>query len=81
MKHDPIRSGKRKPVNLSIDAGIVDYARLHGINLSQVSEAALHTAAKAKAERQWQEENREALRSWDRWVEENGLPLEKYRAW
>jgi antitoxin CcdA len=81
MRHDPIRSGKRKPVNLSIDTGIVEQARAHGINLSQVSEAALRTAVEAKAERQWIEGNREALESWDRWVGKNGLPLEKYRAW
>lgn len=81
MKHDPVRSGKRKPVNLSIDTGIVDYARQHGINLSQVSEGALRAAAKAEAERQWKEENRAALESWNRWVEKNGLPFEDLRAW
>ena len=27
----------------------------------------------------WIEENREAMESWNAWVEKNGLPLERYR--
>jgi antitoxin CcdA len=81
MKHDPIASGKRKSVNLSLDTGIVAMAREVGINLSQVSEAAIREATrKAKAAR-WQEENATAIQGWNRWYEENGNPLEKYRTW
>lgn len=79
MKHDPIASGKRKPVNLSIDTGVVAAAREVGINLSQVSEAAIRDAAKKERDRLWKEENREWAESVNRWVEQNGLPLERYR--
>lgn len=79
MKHDPIASGKRKPVNLSIDTGVVAAAREAGINLSQVSEAAIREAAKKERDRLWKEENRAAMESWNAWVAEHGLPLEKYR--
>ncbi|MFK3889477.1 type II toxin-antitoxin system CcdA family antitoxin [Sphingomonas sp. NPDC079357] len=79
MKHDPIASGKRKSVNLSLDTGVVAAAREAGINLSQVSEAALRKAAKEERDRRWREENREWAESVNRWVEENGLPLERYR--
>ncbi|WP_174286750.1 type II toxin-antitoxin system CcdA family antitoxin [Sphingomonas bacterium] len=79
MKHDPIASGKRKSVNLSIDTGVVAAAREAGINLSQVSELALRAAAKVERDRRWREENREWAESVNRWVEEHGLPLEKYR--
>jgi antitoxin CcdA len=79
MRHDPIASGKRRPVNMSIDTGIVAAARDAGVNLSQVSEAALRQAAKAALDARWQEENREWIESHRRWVEENELPLEKYR--
>lgn len=79
MKHDSVLSGKRKPVNLSLDTGVVAAAREAGINLSQVSEAALRAAAKAEQDRRWREENREWAESVNRWVEENGLPLERYR--
>lgn len=79
MKHESIRSGKRKAVNMSIDTGIVAAAREAGINISQVSEVAIRAATKAELDRRWKEENREAMEGWNRWVERNGLPLEKYR--
>ena len=79
MKHDPIASGKRKPVNLSIDTGVVAAAREAGINLSQVSEAAIRDAAKKERDRVWKEENRAAIEANNAWVEVHGLPLEKYR--
>lgn len=79
MRHDPITTGKRKSLNLSIDTGIVAAAREAGVNLSQVSEAALRSAAKEAFDARWQEENREWIESHRRWVEENELPLEKYR--
>jgi len=79
MKYDSIRSGKRKAVNLSLDTGIVEAARAAGINLSQVSEAALRDAAKAERDRRWQEEHREAIEANNAWVEQHGLPLAKYR--
>lgn len=79
MKQDSIASGKRKPVNLSLDTGIVEAAREAGINLSQVSEKAIRDAAKAERDRKWAEENRDWAEAVNRWVEENGLPLERYR--
>jgi len=79
MKQDSISSGKRKPVNLSLDTGVVEAAREAGINLSQTCEAALRIAAKAERERQWKEENREWIEAHNAWVEKNGLPLARYR--
>ena len=79
MKHDPIASGKRKSVNLSIDTGIVASARKHGLNLSQISEAALRDATRKEQERLFKEENRAAFAYWNDWVDQHGLPLEKYR--
>jgi antitoxin CcdA len=58
---------------------IVAEARELGINLSQACERGLvQTVAEARAAK-WKEENREALESYNAWVEANGLPLEKYR--
>jgi antitoxin CcdA len=79
MKHDPIASGKRKSVNLTMDTGIVAAARAAGVNLSQVSEAAVRKAWKDIREAELREENRAWIEANNRWVEENGLPLEKYR--
>ena len=79
MNIDPIASGKRKPVNLSLDTGIVAAAREAGINLSQTCEAALRAAAKAERERLWKEKNKASIEAWNAWVEEHGLPLAQYR--
>lgn len=79
MIYDVIVSGKRKPVNLSLDTGIVAAAREAGLNLSQISEAALRAATREEHARRWEEENREAIEGNNRWVEKHGLPLEKYR--
>ncbi len=79
MKQDSIASGKRKPVNLSLDTGVVAVAREAGLNLSQISEAAISLEARKARDRRWKEENREWIDAHNRWVETNGLPLEKYR--
>ncbi len=79
MKHDPIASGKRKPVNMSIDTGIVAAAREAGVNLSQVSEEAIRRAAKEARDAAWKEENKAWIDAHRAWVERNELPLERYR--
>ncbi len=75
MKHDPIASGKRKSVNLSIDTGIVASAREHGLNLSRITEAALRDATRQEHERRWREENREWIAGFSRRYETEGDPL------
>lgn len=79
MKIESIRSSKRKAVNLSLDTGVVEAARAVGLNLSQVCEAALREASKQEEQRHFREENRAAFDYWNKWVEQHGLPLEKYR--
>lgn len=79
MKHDPTFSGKRRPVNLSLDTGIVAAAREVGINMSRVSEEALRVATKAAQVERWKEENREWIDAHRQWVERNPLPLEHLR--
>jgi antitoxin CcdA len=76
---DDMTSGKRKPVNLSLDTGVVAAAREAGINLSQACEAALREAARVEQDRKWREDNRQWAEAHNRWVEANGLPLERYR--
>ncbi len=75
MKHDDIAPAKRRPVNMSLDTGIVAAAREAGVNLSRVTEAALRVAIKQARERQWREDNREAIGHFTDWYEKNGDPL------
>ena len=79
MKHGKIVAGKRRAVNVSIDAGMVAAAREAGINVSQVTEAALRVAIKQDQERRWREENREAIARFAEWYEREGDPLAHLR--
>lgn len=75
MKYDEITSSKRRPVNLSIDTGIVAAAKAAGVNLSRVTEEALRAAIKAEHGRRWKEEHRDWIAAHNIWIEENGIPL------
>lgn len=69
----------RKAVNLSIDAGLLAEAKSLSVNVSRAAEAGIADAVRREKERAWKNENREAIAQWSQWVEENGLPLAKYR--
>lgn len=69
----------RKAANLSIDVDLLAEAKALSVNISRAAEAGIAEAVRAEKERLWKEENREALESSNRWVEEHGLPLAKYR--
>ena len=69
----------KRATNLSVDAELLSDAKALGINLSATFEESLTQAVRAKRAEQWREENREAMEDYNRWIAENGLPLEKYR--
>lgn len=75
----PARSKVRRSANLTINTGLLEEARGLQVNLSRAAERGIEAAVKAERERRWKEENREAIESSNRWVEEHGLPLAKYR--
>ena len=72
---------KKKAINVSIDPEIAAEAKAAGVNVSGVLERALQAELKAYREAKWKAENREAIESNNRYFEEHGLPLDKYRVW
>ena len=69
----------RKSTNLSLDADLLEEAKALKVNLSRSAEEGLRQAVtKAKAAA-WLAENAGAIESYNRWIEENGLPLAEYR--
>lgn len=54
-------------------------ARALGLDPEAIATAALRKAIGDEKARRWQEENREAIKAWNAWVEENELPLARYR--
>lgn len=69
----------RQATNLSIRADLIDEAKALDINVSRAAEAGIADAVRAEKERRWKNENAQAFREWNRWVEENGLPFAEYR--
>jgi len=70
---------RSRPTNVSLDASLVEEAKALGVNISLASARGLEEAVKEARGKRWLEENRDALDSYNAWVEANGLPLEKYR--
>jgi antitoxin CcdA len=75
------KPGPKRAVNLSIDAEILTAAKAQGINLSQALEDELRKRTQESREAKWQEENREALESYNRFIAEHGIWSKKYRRW
>lgn len=69
----------RKAANLSINVDLLSEAKALSVNISRAAEVGIAEAVRKEKERLWRDENRNALESWNAWVEENGLPLAKYR--
>ncbi|WP_299784947.1 type II toxin-antitoxin system CcdA family antitoxin [uncultured Marivita sp.] len=71
----------RKSTSLSLDADLIARAKAVGVNISRAAEAGIEEdVRRAEAER-WKEENKAAFEAYNRRVEEEGLPLAKYRQW
>ncbi|WJH38144.1 type II toxin-antitoxin system CcdA family antitoxin (plasmid) [Aliirhizobium terrae] len=73
-------SASRKAANLSLDSELLSQARDLDINLSRAAEDGIAKAVKAERERRWLEENSEAIRAYNDYIEKNGLPLDEYRS-
>ena len=71
----------KRPINLSLDAGLVEAARAHGLNLSAITEEALRTRIVQEDARRWLEENREAISVQNAWTAEHGLFSDEFRGW
>jgi antitoxin CcdA len=69
----------KKPTNLTLDQGLLSEARSFGVNLSQAAEAGLRRAVTDARTKAWKRENAAALDASNAWVDQHGLPLEKYR--
>ena len=69
----------KKPTNLSLNSDLLNKCRDMNINLSATLEQALtEMLAKTKAKK-WAEENKNAIRAYNEFVEENGCFSDEYR--
>jgi antitoxin CcdA len=77
----PIRDSKapRRRVNLTIDGELLQQARKLDLNLSQTLTERLGELVREERARRWQEENREAIEEFNRFVEQHGVVADRLR--
>ena len=77
----PPKPARKKAANVTISEDVLMDAKKLGMNLSQTLEDELRKRVKEEKTRRWQEENREAFESYNRFIEEHGIWSKKYRSW
>lgn len=69
----------KKATNVSLAETLLAEAKELRINVSQAAEAGVARAVAEKRAELWVAENQRAFECWNAYVEQNGLPLGKYR--
>ena len=77
MKHQVI--SRRRATNVTLPGDLVAEAKALAVNVSKACEAGLSTAVREATRQRWKADNAEWIGAHRRWVEENELPLERYR--
>jgi antitoxin CcdA len=70
----------KRPVNLTMNADLVEKARAGGLNLSALAEAAVAAELARRARERWDAEIAEACAAHERYLEEYGSASELLRA-
>lgn len=71
----------KRAVNISVDAEILKVAKEMNINLSQAFEELLRKLTQEERVRRFQDEHRQSIESYNRFIEKNGLFGARYRKW
>lgn len=69
----------RRSTSLSLNRRLLDEAKGLGVNVSRAAEEGLETAVRAARRRRWREENAAAIADYNRFVDEQGVPLAEFR--
>lgn len=69
----PTAHPKRRSLNLSISESLIEEARDMKLNLSRFLEEKLDEALRNARARQWQEENKEAIDTYNDFVRRHGM--------
>ncbi|MFZ2651255.1 MAG: type II toxin-antitoxin system CcdA family antitoxin [Burkholderiaceae bacterium] len=69
----------KRPTNLSLNAKVLDMARELGMNISQTVDELLAKEVQRRYWARWNEDNRQAIDTYNARIEREGLPLAKYR--
>jgi antitoxin CcdA len=72
-------AANRRATSLTMDRQLLDEARALGVNISRAAEAGVEAALKEARATAWKRENADALADFNTYIEQNGLPLAKFR--
>lgn len=75
----PAYGTAKRPVNLSINARTLDLAKELGMNLSQTVDTFLTAEVQRRYWEQWNDANKDAIDAYNVRMEQEGLPLARYR--
>lgn len=79
MQRASHESSAKKRTNLSLNSALLEEAKTLGINLSKSAESGIAEAVRKHKKNMWLKENKHAIESSNKFVEEHGLPLDKHR--
>jgi len=74
-----IQNAPKRPINLSLNAKVLDLARDMGLNISQTVDQLLTAEVTRLYWERWQHENAEAIADYNARVEREGLFSDRYR--
>ncbi|WP_343713319.1 type II toxin-antitoxin system CcdA family antitoxin [Inquilinus sp.] len=69
----------RRPTNLNLSVEATGRAKEYGLNISRIAEDAIVEAVRRHEGERWKEENAEAIKAYNEWVEQHGLTLRSLR--
>jgi len=69
----------KKATNLTLNTEVLAEAKKLGINVSKACDAFLESLVKQEKEQRWQLENSKFIASYNKTVDEEGLPLDQWR--
>ena len=81
-RENPVKSTSdtsKRPVNLSINARTLDLAKELGMNLSQTVDSFLTAEVQRRYWERWNDDNKDAIDAYNARIEQEGLPLARYR--
>lgn len=71
--------GSKRRTNVSLNASLLNAAKMLGVNVSQACEQGLAEQVRNATAEQWRAQNREAIEASNAFVERNGVPLAQFR--
>jgi antitoxin CcdA len=76
MRYEPNDAEtKKRPINLTIRADLIEQAKELDLNASQAAETGIAAAIKAAQEKAWREENKAAIRAYNERIAREGVAL------